>query len=157
MVGLGLAAGALVVPTGVAADGAEIIEGAAGPLLEQINAYRIERGLGWLDWSQRLNASARAHAADMANHGVVSHHSSSGEGPFERIMRYYPYDTFIGENVAGGFATANAVLNAWRGSPAHNDQLLSPDYRVIGLGLAYNRRAPHRWYWAADFGGQFDH
>lgn len=158
---LGLTGGAILALGGAAATtGAEdqppTPEMQAALLFEQINGYRQSLGLPALVRSGRLDASALAHATDMAQHNLVAHVSSDGTDPFDRIARYYPYPTWLGENVAAGFDGAAAVLAAWQASGGHNENLVQPEFRAIGLALAVNPEAAYYWFWTVDFGGQPD-
>lgn len=121
-----------------------------------INAYRQAQGLAPLARSRRLDAAARAHAEDMARHNLISHTSSDGTDAFNRIRSFYPYETWLGENIGAGYPTASAIVGAWQGSAGHNGNLLLAEFQAIGLALAVNEAAPYRWYWACDFGGQRD-
>jgi uncharacterized protein YkwD len=131
-----------------------LAEAAVG--VELINAYRQAQGLAPLARSRRLDEAARAHAEDMARHDRFSHTSSDGTGAFDRIRSFYPYETWLGENIGAGFRTAGAIVGAWQGSPAHNDNLLLAEFQAIGLAVAVNKAATFCWYWACDFGGQRD-
>jgi uncharacterized protein YkwD len=131
-------------------------EAEAAAAIELINAYRQEHGLAPLARSRRLDEAARAHAEDMALHNLVSHASSDGTDAFDRIRQYYPYETWLGENIAAGYRRADAVVDAWRQSPGHHDNLVLGEFQAIGLALAVNQEATYHWYWACDFGGQID-
>lgn len=131
-------------------------EAEANAAVDLINAYRQEQGLSPLGRSPRLAAAALAHAEDMASHNLFSHASSDGTDAFERIRGFYPYDTWLGENIGAGYRSAAALVAAWQQSPYHNDNLLLGEFQVIGLALAINDEATYRWYWACDFGGQPD-
>ena len=61
----------------------------------------------------------------------------------------YPYGWW-GENVAFGYTTGDSVMVAWMNSTGHRANILSPDYRDIGIGCAYS--AGHVAYWTQDFG-----
>ena len=121
-----------------------------------INAYREEHGLPLLGRSVRLDQSADEHATDMAEHDFVSHDSSDGTDMFTRIRHYYPYETWVGENVAAGFDSATAAFQAWVESPPHQENLLRPEFWALGLACAYRDGSMYGWYWTADFGGFLD-
>lgn len=147
---LGLA-GSVLAGAEAAAPGGEV-----EALFGLLNAYRQERGLPEFGRSGRLYEAAQVHADDMARNNFMAHTSSDGTDLFDRLRRYYPYETWMGENIAAGFSRANGVLGAWRESEAHNQNLLQPEYRVVGIGLGMNEAATYRWYWTLDFGGQPD-
>ncbi len=57
--------------------------------------------------------------------------------------------TAAGENIAMGQRTASEVMNAWMNSPGHRNNILSPSFSEIGVGLA---KGPNgRLYWTQMF------
>jgi len=66
----------------------------------------------------------------------------------------YSYNTVMGENIAAGYATAQAVFTGWKNSPGHNANMLNGSYRVIGIGLVTG--GSYGEYWTTDFGGYVD-
>ena len=68
----------------------------------------------------------------------------------------YGYNTWLGENIAAGFSTAQSVFDAWRNSPGHNANMLGANYTAIGIGRSYLAGSPYGWYWTTDFGGVSD-
>lgn len=124
-------------------------------LLDLINGYRAANGLGILFIDESLNSSARWMAEDMARNGYLSHTDSLGRDPVSRMAAFgYGYNTWKGENLAAGLATAQEAFDHWKQSPSHNANLLNPNFTVIGIGRAYNQGTTFGWYWANDFGGQ---
>jgi uncharacterized protein YkwD len=63
------------------------------------------------------------------------------------------YNTWCGENLAAGPATAWETFDAWRNSPGHNDLLLKADFVTLGIGCAYNGDSTYGWYWVIELGG----
>src|SRR3712207_1623817 len=66
----------------------------------------------------------------------------------------YDYNTFMGENIAVGYESAEAAFAAWRRSPSHNAAMLDGRYRVIGIARIHPPGS--RWYWTTDFGATED-
>lgn len=88
-----------------------------------------------LRWNDALGRVARAHSADMAQTGELSHHSSDGTSMVERIQAAYGDRKAFAENVARGYPEARmAVLSGWMCSPGHRKNLLEPRYDEVGLG-----------------------
>jgi hypothetical protein len=69
--------------------------------------------------------------------------------PGARAMAF-GYPAGVGENSAGGFTTAQAVFDAWKGSPGHNANMLG-NYVVIGVGRACVSGSRYGCYWVTDF------
>lgn len=119
---------------------------AARPGIEQqivglINRVRRRRGLAALSTSRRLAFVAGAHSLDMARHHELSHDSSNGETFAQRVWRV-TNARVIGETIAevtGG--SARSVVRAWMHSPPHRAELLSPSFRVVGVGCVRQGRS----------------
>ena len=121
--------------------------------LTLINEYRAQNGRAPLATDCRLNAAADWFANDMAidNYWPVNHHDNEDppRSPRERAAAF-GFDAPIGENIAGGFVTAQRVFDAWKRSSGHNSAMLG-NYTAIGIGRAYHPDAKFRWYWVTDF------
>jgi uncharacterized protein YkwD len=129
--------------------------------LELINRYRAENGLGPLLLSDTLTEASERHSQDMARYRFFAHitaassHYPAGSWPWDRMRdEGYDYNTFMGENIATGYETAEGAFQAWRRSPSHNAAMLDRRYRVIGV--ARLRVPGSRWYWTTDFGTRVD-
>src|ERR1700694_1637669 len=124
--------------------------------LTLINNYRAQHGAGPLQVSVTLENSSHWMSNDMATHNGSSHTDSLGRDPDTRMVTFgYPYYPW-GENIAGGFGTAQSVFNAWVNSPEHLVNMVNPAFVVMGIGRAYNSGSSFGWYWATDFGGVAD-
>jgi uncharacterized protein YkwD len=126
--------------------------------LRLINVYRNQSGLPPLALSENLNRAAAWKANHMAVHNYFAHDDTPiGRTWGQRIRDCgYTLNTFRGENLAAGNGAAAAAFEQWRNSPGHNANMLSPNFRVIGIGRAYNASSTYDWYWATDFGGASD-
>jgi LPXTG-motif cell wall-anchored protein len=125
-------------------------------LLELINGYRQENGVGPLVTSGVLSTSAQRHSEDMAAHDFFSHSTREssyypgGSGPADRAAREgYPTNVYTAENIALGQQTAEEVFGDWRGSLEHNAAMLGEQYTATGIGHVDP-------YWTADFGSVAD-
>jgi len=129
-----------------------------GELVTLINGYRSENGLQPLVTSPALTQAAQWMSEDMAGNGYLSHTDSLGRDNLGRLAAFgydcTAYNTWCGESLAAGTATAWETLDAWRKSPAHNDLLLNADFAALGVGCAYNGGSTYRWYWVIELGGQ---
>ena len=52
--------------------------------------------------------------------------------------------------------TAAAVFQGWKNSPGHNANMLSANFKVLGVSLVYVSGSPYGSYWTTDFGGYVD-
>ena len=127
-------------------------------LVAVVNSFRAARGLARLAVSDTLTFAAKWMATDMAVYNYFAHTSRDGRAPVQRMTDagYPGPQTYTGENLAAGYASASEVLSGWISSPAHHAVLTNPNYRAIGVGRAYNASSTHRTYWVMDVGGLVD-
>lgn len=117
-----------------------------------------------LYYTPRLNESARSHASDMAANGCFQHNSCDGTVWSERIRSFYPGASWIGENIAIGYPTAKAVIDAWlcdetggacaadgTGAAGHRTNMVDSTFRRLGAGYAPDAASTWRRYWVQDF------
>ena len=124
-------------------------------LMRLINDYRVARGLNALIDSPALRAAARAHSRHMALHGFFSHTSPEGLSPGDRLaLNDISWDS-VGENIAAGYATPQAVFDAWMASPGHRENIESDAWTHAGAGYALDAApsddSPHTHYWTQNF------
>lgn len=101
-----------------------------------------------------LRAAARGHSEDMARANYFSHTSLDGRTFDQRIRSAgYAGSSPLGENIAGGPSTAQAVVDGWMSSPAHCTNIMSAGFRALGVGYAFSPASAYRHYWTQSFGG----
>jgi len=135
----------------------EALDSEEQAFLQLLNTYRQQNGLQPINLSPTLTPAAELHSEDMADNNYFSHTSLDGRTFVDRVRDAgYTYDTWLGENIAAGYVTAQEVFNGWKNSPTHNTNMLRPQFNVIGIGRAYNVSSDYEWYWTTDFGGYDD-
>ncbi|MCA9606355.1 MAG: CAP domain-containing protein, partial [Myxococcales bacterium] len=102
-------------------------------MLDRINALRGESQLAPLVRLDALDGAARAHSAEMARTGQLSHVSDATGSPEDRVREAGVGATRVTENVASHRDAASAN-EAVMGSPAHRQNALDPNATHIGLG-----------------------
>jgi uncharacterized protein YkwD len=123
--------------------------------LDLINDYRRKNGAPNLSLQNQLGAAAEHHSQDMARKNYFSHRLSNGDSAEKNIERFgYTNWTSLGENIAAGHETAQAVMNAWKSSRGHDRNMRSTHFTEIGIGRAYNKRSRYGWYWTTTFGSR---
>ncbi|MBI4734359.1 MAG: S-layer homology domain-containing protein [Rubrobacteridae bacterium] len=126
-------------------------------IIDIINKYRAQNGLGKLTFSETLYKAAKGHSADMASRNYFSHESLNGANFSDRIKAAgYSTNTYLGENIAAGMTKASEAFDAWRKSPGHNSIMLGKNFKAVGIARVYNANSEYGWYWTADFGGYAD-
>lgn len=115
----------------VAPAAAQSVDGFGNHLAELINRYRQRHGLAPLALAPNLVALASEHSTEMATRGRLTH-----EGFDHRFKR--AGSRVCVENVGWNYATAEALMDGWRHSPAHHRNLL--EAQVSYMGVAMNAR-----------------
>jgi uncharacterized protein YkwD len=153
-----LVASLLVALPGSLPAAAATLDAQESDLLAAVNSFRGARGLARLAVSDTLTFAAKWMATDMAVFDYFSHTSRDGRAPVQRMTDagYPGPQTYTGENIAAGYASANEVLSGWINSPAHYAVLTNPNYRAIGVGRAYTDASTYHTYWVMDVGGIVD-
>lgn len=115
-----------------------------------INEERKKAGCGTVRTDERIRKAGRAHSADMAKNNYFSHTGLDGSNFVDRLERAgYPRSGAAGENIAYGYATAEAVVKGWMNSDGHRRNILNCSAKATGVGLAYRGSTP---YWTQLFG-----
>lgn len=126
----------------------------AAQVVTLVNAHRAQLGLAPLVVSSTLTAAAEWKARDMAAYDYLDHDDPAPDPRTanERVIACGYPATDWGENIGMGYATAEAVVDAWLASPEHRANIERPEYRATGVGVA---GAP-TLYWAQAFGAVAD-
>jgi len=146
-------------------------------ILEAINRARAEPrdchdGLGLRDpvpplvWNDNLYNSAYEHSFDLANSDTFSHLGSGTEYDitgynrgkrslfFERIEENgYKNYHIVGENIAGGQATLDKLMEDLLNSPKHCANIMNGKFKEVGVGVVVNENSRYKIYWTQNFGG----
>ena len=99
-----------------------------------VNEIRAENGLQPLTMDWQLSRVARYKSQDMKDLGYFSHTSPTYGSPFEMMKSFGINYRSAGENIAKGYSTPRAVVDAWMKSPGHRANILNSSYTHIGVG-----------------------
>lgn len=130
-------------------------------VLTLVNAARAQpRRCGSLDFppvpplmlQSLLTGVAAGHAADMARHSYFSHFARDGSAVDVRATRAGYRWRAIGENIAAGQRSAEAVVQSWLESPSHCSAIMAPFYEEMGLAFVVNLQNTEGIYWVQVFG-----
>ena len=107
-----------------------------------------------LEMNAVIRGVARRHSLDMAEQNFFEHESPDGRDPFDRMSEAgYDGPAPWGENIqAGAYGAADAVASLLS-SVTHCQNIMDPDYRVIGVGFASDVTSSYGAYWTQTFGG----
>lgn len=146
-------------PLARAADGCnadETVDAEEQAFLKLINAHRAANGRAPLGLSYTLSRAAAWKSNDLGVNAYFAHDDLDRSWS-QRIRDCgYGYNTYLGENLAAGVASAQAAFDMWRNSAGHNANMLGANYTAIGIGRAYVAGSPYGWYWTTVFGGVDD-
>lgn len=104
------------------------------------NQTRASNGLATLCVHRALTQAAQYHSQEMIDKGYFDHNSYDGESFSARLERF-GYDSYeeVGENIAWGSGTnayPDSIFQFWMNSSEHQENILSPNYREVGIGTA---------------------
>ena len=101
-----------------------------------------------------LGVAADRHSEDMAARDFVSHTSSDGRSPFDRMADVGYISGYRGENIAAGQYNAFDAVMSWACSDGHRRNLLNDNFFEIGAGAVENERSKYERYWTQKLGGR---
>ena len=130
------------------APAALALDPAEASLRDAVNATRQANGLPALEVDPRLQRAARERSADIVAHGYFAHEWHDGTPFATWITRYWPCNG-AGEILVMRTPSLNAQqsVQLWLASPSHRANMLSPDWRSMGVEL-------DGIYGTVDFGGR---
>jgi uncharacterized protein YkwD len=97
-----------------------------------INQKRAQAGLAQLASNSDLSDKSQTWTVSLERRKVLEHSTP-------------PPNKLWGEITASGYYTAESVVNAWMNSPGHRDNILRPEFKLIGSGYVNG-------YWTVQFG-----
>ena len=116
---------------------------ARAAILCLVNRKRANAGLPALQRNKRLQKAAQRHTGKMSGTGCFAH-ECSGEGALGARLQSVDYLTggllqwAYGENIAWGMdarGKPSTIVKAWMNSPGHRANILSGQFREIGVGF----------------------
>lgn len=110
-------------------------------VLDLVNQERAKQGLSALEMDADLLSAAMQRAAETSI--IFDHTRPTGQNCFSACSK------MTRENIAGGNATAESVMNSWMNSSGHKANILSEDSKSIGIGCV---KVSGRYWWVQCFG-----
>lgn len=120
-------------------------------VLRLVNRERAQRGLNTLTLNSRLTAQADAYACELIHYDFFAHvNPITGSHLADRAEQFgYDYKV-VGENLAAGQGTPQKAMEDWLASPGHAANILSPEYKEIGISV--RQGGDYGTYWVQEFG-----
>ncbi len=117
-------------------------------ILSTINSYRAEGGIEPLELDETLTDIACARAEEIAWSGRHSHTRPNGKYFHSLIKEAGVESGFVGENIGWGYTSARDVCEAWKASKTHYENLMNPDFKKTGIGIAADPDPDGNLCWA---------
>lgn len=114
--------------------GGSDVESVRRELLAMIDRTRREAGVQSLRPHEGLDAVARAHSLDMAEHNFIGHTSPTTGTAADRVRRAQLRTGLVLENIGRGYG-ANEIHRGLVESPGHRANLINPDVTHVGIGV----------------------
>src|SRR5579859_1055153 len=122
-------------------------------VIELTNAERDRAGLAPLAQNDQLADAAQGYSEVLASGACFDHTCGDVPDFADRDAQAgYTDWTDIGENIAAGYPTPEAVVAGWMASPGHRANILSPNFSEIGVGVAQGGQ--FGTYWTEEFGSR---
>lgn len=103
-------------------------------VIRLVNEIRVKNGLKALTTNWELSRVARYKSQDMVDNRYFSHTSPTYGSPYQMMRSFGISYRTAGENIAYGYSTPQAVVNAWMNSSGHRANILNSSYTQIGVG-----------------------
>lgn len=146
----------------VNADGAWIVNGAiqtrgqsqgqnrspGQQILDLVNQERRKAGVGSLSWDEAVAVCADVRAEEITR--LFEHERPDGSRFYTVFDEYGVYREALGENIAEGQPTPQAVMEDWMNSPGHKANILNPNFHKLGVGF-YQGSEGYQRYWVQLF------
>ncbi|MFT3880553.1 MAG: CAP domain-containing protein [Gemmatales bacterium] len=113
-------------------------------LVDLTNAARKKEGLPELQPHPKLFQSARLHAANMAKQDKLDH-ELDGKTMIDRLQAVEYAVESAAENIAHKQTTPRKVIASWMESEGHRKNILTEDFRHIGVAVAKNAKGERYW------------
>ncbi|MFX1516890.1 MAG: CAP domain-containing protein [Promethearchaeota archaeon] len=116
-------------------------------LMDLINEYRFENGLRLLKEDMLLSSYAHKYAKEMADVDFFGHNSPVSGSSQERLRNALKNSnwTIAGENLGCYYHDPKAIMEQFKLSPSHNENMLFVAYNTIGIAYYENERGFPFW------------
>jgi len=104
-------------------------------------------------WNDKLTLAAEGHSQDMAAKNYFSHTSADGRTLGDRVNATGYAWSSLGENIAAGYPTIDAVMDGWIASPGHCANLMNAGFAEVGVVCVPGTPGDtYSTYWTMDLG-----
>ncbi len=116
-----------------------------------VNSYRRRHDLPPLSWSSSAATAARKHSEAMATKDFFGHIDPELRTPGSRLFAEGIGYSDCSENIVGGYGNAILSGHAVYNSDKQRRNILSREYRYVGVGFAYDAESKYHSYYTQIF------
>lgn len=116
--------------------------------LDLQNQVRAEAGVAALAWDEELYQDIKIRGPEIAE--SFSHTRPNGSSCFSVVTLQY---RTLGENIAAGYYSAEAVTNGWYNSQGHRENMLNSSFTSAAVVCYKVKGSEYTWYWVTMFRG----
>ena len=120
-------------------------------ILRLVNEIRATAGVAPLTLDTTLCKAASMRAVEMDYSNQMSHTRPSGKDCFSVLDFYGISFGTCGENIAAGQTSASSVVNGWKNSPGHYQNMINASYTKLGVGYSAMGVGDYGHYWCQLF------
>lgn len=120
-------------------------------VLRLVNKIRAEVGVGPMTLDTTLCKAASMRALEMDYANVMSHTRPNGTDCWTVFDFYNVSFMTCGENVAAGQTSPSAVVEGWKNSQGHYENMINPAFTKLGVGYSSNGVGSMKHYWCQLF------
>ncbi|MEL6536910.1 MAG: CAP domain-containing protein [Bacteroidota bacterium] len=89
-----------------------------------------------LSWDTKLERAAQGHSNWMDENGQFSHTGKRRSNTGQRIEQVGYKWNYVGENIAAGQTSVEAVMESWLKSPGHCRNIMNPNFTQMGVATS---------------------
>ena len=115
----------------------------AQQVVDLVNGERAKAGLSELKLNTNAAAAAQTRARELISN--FSHTRPNGTHFSTALKEAGVSYSSVGENIAYGQTSPEAVMNQWMNSSGHRANILNPDFTEIGVGHYQTASGVHYW------------
>ncbi len=120
-------------------------------VLALVNQIRAEAGVGPLTLDTNLCRASSMRALEMDYANYFAHARADGRECFSAMDFYGCSYGWAGENIAAGYRSPASVVEGWRISQGHYENMVNPNFTKLGVGYCNTGIGDYGHYWVQLF------
>lgn len=128
----------------------------AEEIISLTNQIRLQNNIPTLKVNYLLTEAAKNKAEAIIQNQFFAHDQPDGKKFSDWVKNEEYHYLIIGENLAMGFSSNEAIMNAWMQSPAHKENILKQEYQDIGLAVIKGEMNGEKTYIIVQYFGKTD-